>query len=240
MPSAASNTVYGIISDAMHDAGYLQEGDLPNSEQLASNQRRLADIINFWQIEGLKLFLLEDLALTLVAGQNLYTLQPTLGSINMTKPLRVLQAYVLVTVGNTKRPLNVLSWNEWMDLSQSTGNTGTVNSYFVDKRATSLHIYFWQTPDASEATNAAHLLIQVQAPNPANLEENVSFPQEWRMALRWALADDICTGQPQAIMDRCASRSRYYKEVLEGWDVEDAPTRFTPDQRSMIGGGDFQ
>ena len=60
------------------------------------------------------------------------------------------------------------------------------------------------------------------------------------MALRWALADDICTGQPQAIMDRCAGRSRYYKEILEGWDVEDAPTRFTPDQRSMMGGGDFQ
>ena len=33
------------------------------------------------------------------------------------------------------------------------------------------------------------------------------FAQEWRIALRWGLADDIATGQPQAIMDRCAQRA---------------------------------
>ena len=51
---SASNTVYGIINDAMHDAGYLQEGEIPNSDQLASNQRRLCDIINLWQTQGLR------------------------------------------------------------------------------------------------------------------------------------------------------------------------------------------
>lgn len=238
MVASVSNTVYGIINDAMFDAGYLQEGDRPNSEQLATYMRRLCDIINIWQTQGLKLFLLEDVAIPLVAGQNIYELRP-LGDVNMTKPLRGLQGYVLTT-SNIRRPLIIISWDDWLRLSQVTGNNGAINSFFVNKLATSLNIYVWNTPDAQEATNSLHILLQVQALNPINLEENVSFPQEWRIALRWGLADDISTGQPQAIMDRCAERAQFYREMLENWDVEDATTQFTPDSRMVSSIGRFR
>lgn len=239
MAAAVSNTVYGIINDAMHDAGYLQEGDQPNSEQLATNMRRLCDIINLWQTQGLKLFFLQDVAIPLVAGQTLYQLGPDSVGTPMIKPMRVLQAYVLTAGSNTKRPLTALSWNEWTNLSQNDGNYGAINSYFVDKQATSLNIRVWQGPNAAEALNSLHLLLQIQAPNPANLEENTSFPQEWRIALRWGLADDIATGQPQAIMDRCQQRAKTYREMLEDWDVEDAPTSFTPGTRNAYYQGSF-
>jgi len=238
MVASVSNTVYGIINDAMFDAGYLERGDVPNSDQLSEYMRRLNDIINLWQTQGLKLFLLEDLPIPLVTGQSIYSLGP-LGDVDMTKPLRGLQGYVLETVGNARRPLVVMSWNEWMTLSQVTGNNGMISSYFINKQATELQVYFWNPPDATEANNVAHILIQTQVTNPINLEENMAFPQEWRMALRWGLADDICTGQPQAIMDRCAARANTYRSILEDWDVEDAPTRFTPDQRTGYGYGSF-
>lgn len=227
---AVSNTVFGIINDAMHDAGYLQEGDVPNSDQLASNQRRLCDIINLWQTQGLKLFLLQDISVTLVDGQSLYTLMPG-GDVDMTKPLQVLQSYVLVTQSEVRRPTFMIAWDDWLNLSQVEANPGAINSVFVDKQATVLNVHVWQTPDATEALNTLHLLVRTQAVNPTNLEGNVSFPQEWRIALRWALADDIATGQPQAIMDRCASRANTYRELLEDWDVEDAPTSFSPDSQ---------
>lgn len=239
MVAAVSNTAYGIIADAMVDAGLLQDGEQPNSEQLSNNLRRLCDIINLWQTQGLKLFLLEDLEISLVEGQNLYTLALS-GTVDMTKPLRVLQAYVLQSVGFARRPLTVMSWDEWMRLSQMQGNNGMVNSYFIDKRATSLNVYFWNTPDAQEATNTAHVLLQTQATNPTMLNEDVSFPQEWRIALRWGLADDISTGQPQAIMDRCAKYAAMYRTMLEDWDVEDAPTRFAVDPRMQTGGRKFK
>lgn len=239
MVAAVSNTAYGIIADAMVDAGLLQDGDQPNSEQLSNNLRRLCDIINLWQTQGLKLFLLEDLEIPLVAGQNLYTLAPS-GTVDMPKPLRILQAYVLQTVGYARRPLTPMSWDEWMRLSQVQNNEGMINSYFVDKQATQLRVYFWNTPDTQEATNTAHVLIQTQAGNPAMLTENVSFPQEWRIALRWGLADDIATGQPQAIMDRCSKNAAMYRTMLEDWDVEDAPTRFAVDPRMQTGGRKFK
>ncbi len=229
---ATSNTVYGIINDAMHDAGYLGEGEQPNSEQLASNFRRLNDIINLWQTQGLKLFLNEELSVNLSPNVGFYSFGPT-GTVVMAKPSRVLQANVVTSAG-VRRPLVTLSWNEWMTLSQVT-TPGTISSYFVDKQAVNLGVHFWNPPSTAEASNTASLLIQREITNPINLEASMDFPQEWRIALRWGLADDICTGQPQAIMDRCAQRSAIYREALENWDVEDAPTRFTPDQRSGYG-----
>ncbi len=229
---ATSNTIYGIINDAMHDAGYLEEGQLPNSEQLSTYFRRLNDIINLWQTQGLKLFLLEELVLMLTPGVGLYSLGPT-GTVVMPKPSRVLQANV-VTPAGVQRPLVPMSWNDWMTLSQRT-KAGTISSYFVDKQPAVLNVHFWNVPDTLESINTAHLLIQKEAPNPINLLDSMDFPQEWRIALRWGLADDICTGQPQAIMDRCASRSQVYREALENWDVEDVATSFAPDQRSGYG-----
>jgi len=230
MAVSVSNTAYGIINDAMHDAGLLGEGDDPNSEQLASNLRRLCDIINLWQTQGLKLFLLEEITIPLVAGTASYTVNPAAG-VEPHKHMRVLQGRV-ETPDGLRRPLNPISWNEWNRLS-NTGPSSIVG-YFVDKQANSLVVNFWNTPDTFEATNTVVLLVQTQAENPFNLESNVSFPQEWRIALRWGLADDICTGQPQAIMDRCAQRSQVYREQLEDWDVEDTETTFAPSTQGVV------
>jgi hypothetical protein len=225
MAVSVSNTAYGIINDAMHDAGLLREGSAPNSEQLASYMRRLCDIINLWQTQGIKLFLLEEETITLVDGTNSYTVQT--GTFPE-KDLRIIQGRI-VTPDGVYRTINSLSWQEWNTLPQV--NEGAVTGYFVNKQATTLTVKVWNTPDATEALNSLVLLVQRQAANPINLETNVSFPQEWRIALRWGLADDICTGQPETIMNRCASRAKVYREALEDWDVEDTQTTFAPDMR---------
>lgn len=230
---ATSKTIYGIINDAMFDAGFLEEGEEPNSEQLAVNFRRLNDIINLWQTQGLKLFLLEEIEVTLTANKAAYTFGPG-QDISMAKPSKVLDGYVLNPDG-IRRPIFQIAWKDWNLLPQVTGNAGMINSYMVNKQAEYLEVRFWNVPDATEALNKAVLLMQVEAPNNINLQADMDFPQEWRIALRWGLADDICTGQPQAIMNRCAERANAYREALENWDVEDAPTSFAPDQRAGYG-----
>jgi hypothetical protein len=47
----------------------------------------------------------------------------------------------------------------------------------------------------------------------------------------WVLASQICTRQPQKVIDRCEKMATQFLEDLENWDVEDADTRFTPDTR---------
>lgn len=237
MTTPASNTPKGIIFDAMQDAGLLQDGQEPNSEQYAKYLRRLLDLINYEQTQGIKLWLNTDQSITLLAGTAKYSMGP-LGNVVMTKPTRVVQGYYLDT-NSIKRPLVVLSRDEYTRLS-TVVQTGAVNSYFIDKQQATLDAYFWLTPDATAATGTAHLIIQQQVTNPTNLYDTMNFPEEWRMFLRWGLADEISTGQPQAIMDRCAGKAEIYRMALEAWDVEDASTMFTPDQRSAYTQGSFR
>lgn len=240
MTAPADNTPAGIIEDAYLDAGLIQLGDSPNSEQIVVGMRKLTDMINLWQTQGLKLWLNVDTAITLTAGTGTYELGPTAdgGTVNMTKPLRVIEAYYLDEDEN-RRPLIALSWDDYIRLSQVT-ETGAINSYFVNKKQLTLSVFFWLIPDATAATGTGHLLLQTQVTNFTSLTETMNFPIEWRMALRWGLADEICTGQPQAIMDRCAGRALTYRAMLEDWDVEDASTSFSPDSRSGYAAGRFR
>lgn len=225
--SVISNSAYGIIEDAMHSAGILGDGDTPDSETLATYLRRLNDLVNLWQTQGLKLWLQTDLEIPLVANQSLYVLGPQTGSaVVMTKPLRALQGYILLANSNVRRPIYPIAWADWMLLPQTIGNTGAISQFFVDKQAAQLNINFWLTPDTTEALNTAHLLIEQQVTNPVNLEASTQFPQEWRIALVWGLADEICTGQPDSVIQRCMMKANQYRTMLEDWDVEDAPTRF--------------
>ncbi len=239
MASNVSNNAYGIITDAMVDAGILQEGDRPNSEQLAVNIRRLNDIINLWQTQGLKLFLQEEVIVPLVANQTQYVLGPSGPAVIMSRPPRILQGYILNS-SNIRRPLVLISRDEWERLSQTVGNSSQINSFFVDKQALNTNLNLWPAPDSVEATNTATFLMQVQSPNPLFLTDTMGFPQEWRIALRWGLADDICTGQPDQIVMRCAQRALAYRQALEAWDVEDAPTYFNIDTRFYQSGGRFR
>ena len=237
MTAPSDNTPVAIIADAYFDAGLIQEGEAPNGEQLVSGMRRLTDLINVEQTQGVKLWLNVDTTVPLVASQGTYTFSPT-GNIVMPKPPRAIDAYYSDSSGN-RRPLISLSWNEYLRLSQIT-QTGAINSYFVDKKQSELSVFFWLIPDATAATGTAHLLLQTQVTNFTNVTETMNFPIEWRMFLRWGLADELAGGQPQAIMDRCQQRAGMYREKLEGWDVEDAPTRFTPDPRGQYASQRFR
>lgn len=241
MTTPADNTPIAIITDAMMDAGLLQDGEDPTPEQLAKNMRRLRDMINLWQTQGLKLWLLSDTAVPITATKAVYSFKPA-GDVNMTRPLRAIQGYFLYTTTGVQRPLISLSWQEFLNLGQTgTTNTGTINSYFVNKLADQMQVTFWLCPDATEVTNGQpHVLIQTQATNPVTLNETTVFPPEWRMALHWGLADDICTGQPQSVINRCAQKAQLFRTMLEDWDVEDTQTQFTPDPRMVAGGSRFR
>tara|TARA_R110000868_G_scaffold286953_3_gene547361 strand:- start:223 stop:936 length:714 start_codon:yes stop_codon:yes gene_type:complete len=237
MTTPAINTPFYIIKDGMFDAGKLMEGQDPNSEQLTRGMRILTDVINFEQTQGLKLWLNVDTAIPLVAGQGTYALSPA-GDVVMPKPPRAIQGYY-VDANNIRRPLNPLSWDDYIRLSQVT-QTGSINSFFVNKKQSELSVFFWQVPDATAATGVAHLLLQMQVTNPISVTEEMNFPIEWRSFLHWALADELSTGQPEAIVQRAQQRTAFYRDALQSWDVEDASTSFAPDARGSYQSSRFR
>ena len=226
-----------LVTKAYQDAGIVSKLASPSSTQIQDGLDRINDIINLWATQGLKLWLQEDLPLTLTANKTTYSLGPG-GDINMVKPLSVFQAYYL-TSAQSRQPLTILSRDEWTRLSQ-TNVLGSVNSFFPDKQLTFLYVSFYNTPDATAATGTAHLITRVAASNFVLSTDTVGLPVEWYIALRWALADDLATSQPAEIQARCAQRAGAFRTALEDFDVEDAATFFAPDSRMQYAGGRFR
>jgi hypothetical protein len=238
-------TANGIITDAMTDVGKLRLGDQPDSESMAVNTRRLNKLINYLMTQGCKLWLIEDLAITLLPpvsslqGVALYTLGPS-GTVPMQKPLRVISGYYL-DVNNNQRPLISLSYPDEYKRLSNVLQPGSINSYAVDKQQNTLNVYFWMAPDAFTAANGtAHLMIEQSVTNFVSVTDTMNFPIEWGLTLEWGLADQISTGQPTTTIARAAAMARKYQEALENWDVEDADTVFQPDQRQTQSVGRFR
>lgn len=224
------NSGFRIITAAMQDCKLLGKGDIPDSQDYADYLPRLNELINLWQTQGLKLWLQEDLAITPIAGTNLYSWGPT-GTVTTPKPPRFLEAYY-VDNANNRRPLIVLSRNEW-DYLSTTVTQGSINSYFTDKQQELTNLYLWLTPDAQAATGTVHMLTQIPVNNIISITDQMNFPREWYIALHWGLADEISSGQPNSVIARCQAKAQEYRTMLEDWDVEDASTSFQPDPRSQ-------
>lgn len=223
-------TASAIITKAYQDAQKLSRFATLSADQQADGLDRLNDIINLWQTQGLKLFLETETVVTLVAGQQLYTLMPG-GSVSMARPLEVKEASYWSPDDNS-RPLIIISRQEWTALSNRTAE-GSVNQIFVEKLYDRMNIYVWNIPDTTAAEGTLHVVLRNQATNPATIGASILFPPEWAIALRWGLADELASGMPDSVQQRCQVRAQAYRQALEDWDVENVETYFQPDQRAL-------
>ena len=220
------NSVDRIVTQAMRETGLLQKGEGPDATDYADYIPRLADIVNLWMTQGLKLWLNSIVPVALVAGQASYTIGPLGNVIVSPKPMRVLEAYYVTTAG-VETPLQLLSWSDYNLLPNKT-TAGMVNSWFLDKGLTNQTLYLWQVPTAAiVSAGRVDLLVQKSITSFTTSADVLGFPPEWYMALHWALAADISNGQPTTVVSRAEKNAEKYRGLLEDWDVEDAPTRFT-------------
>jgi hypothetical protein len=226
------NTAYSILSGAMWKACLIPNGEDPDSELIAKYTRTLNQLINFIMTQGIRLWVLQDTPIALVAGQGLYSLGPA-GNVPMVKPTQVEDQYYLYSTANgaTKRPVFKISRQEW-DMLSVTSQQGPVTQIFVDPQQLTLNINCWLVPDTNEATGTLHLVLRNQVVNFVGITDVMNFPIEWALTLEWGLSSQICQGQPASVIARCDAMAAYHLAKLEEWDSEQGTSIFPqPDQR---------
>lgn len=234
MTIAIYNSMDRIIRMAMSDAGLLEDEMNPTADAQGNHAQRLLDLIQVWQVEGCKLNLIQDTVLPLTVNQNVYTFGPA-GSVNMTKPVRVEDMYWQDSSGTNKRDVFAVDRHTW-DRLPSAQNGGTVTQFLEERSNTLLRVHLWNKPGAGDVAGQLHVVLRTLSASVLNIADPITtfFPIEWAMALRWGLAMDICTGQPDSIVNRCTQMAGHYKAVLEGFDVELGGISFQPDTGHQV------
>lgn len=230
-------TAAALLKKAYTDAGKIPRGSTPSSTQLSEGMDILNDLINLWQTQGLKLFLEQEVPVTLSAGKQDYTFMPG-GDVSVARPLAMKQASYWDAYGNS-RPLVPLSRDEWTRLSNRT-SSGSVNQFFPETKYDRLIMHLWNVPDSTAAAGSIKAVLRVQADNVVLSTDTVTFPPEWAIALRWGVADELTTGMPDPIVQRCQTRAQAFRQALEDFDVELADTYFQPDIRTTGAGSRFR
>jgi hypothetical protein len=231
MTSAVASS---IIQKAYQNAGKIPRGGTPTSAQQTDALSTLYDVIAFEVTKGLKLWLQSESAVTLTSGQGTYSFYPS-GNITITKPLRILDVVYVDSSGAT-RPLVIISRDEWLRTTNRS-QTGSVNQAFVEKLYDRLNLNLWYVPDTSAALGSVRVTVAGQATLPSSLSDTIAFPPEWGLFWQWRLGQELATGMPQEIIARCDQMVGVYRESLEGFDVEEAPTYFTVDTQGETGSG---
>jgi hypothetical protein len=230
MTVAVYNSIDRIIRMAMFDAGLIEEGADPNADQQGNYAQRLLDMMLIWQVEGCKLFLIQDLVLPLVVNQSAYTIGPS-GNLNMVRPVRIEDVYWVDAQGTSKRDIFRVEQADWVRMPPPQTN-GTVTQFYEDRQINTIVLNLWNKPSAQDVAGALHVVARTAGPGSVTSVAQLitaHFPIEWAMALRWGLAADICTGQPDSIVARCEKMAGYYKGILENFDVEQGGISFEPD-----------
>jgi len=142
------------------------------------------------------------------------------------RPLRVPEGRRYVYTSQIETPLIALSRFDY-DYLPNKYNTGTVTQFFYDPQqgrgAYSSAIGLmnaWPTP--SDNTSAIRFVAQRQIQDINSLADNVDFPSEWLMALRWNLAVEMAPefDVPPDRFDRLKAKADEWFLRASAWDKE--------------------
>jgi hypothetical protein len=181
--------------------------------------------------KGLPLWCVQDLAVPMIAGQSTY-------SLGSPRPLRLLFAYLRDSSGNDVT-VQIYSRYDYDTLGQKA-STGVVNQLFYDPQigdgATappgSGIVTVYDVP--SDSTYTLHVIVQRSIQDVGTASNNLDFPQEAYMMLKWRLAEELMLDYevPDNVRREIRMFAKQYTD--EFWDTtqEQASIYLTPSERT--------
>ena len=226
----AGYTQSRLIYLALRKIGVIQSGGTPTANQLADAQDTLDDMIQEWQADGLRLWVMDDITVPLVAGKKTYTIGPSGADVTAPRPERIIGGRRHDLTSGYDTPMVYYSRTDYNQLSNKD-QTGQMVAFYYDKHLVGT-VYVYLVPDATIAAQYT-LILTVQKPldSVTSSTTTMQFPNAWFQALKYGLAAALAPdyGVPVDQRQLLMQETQMYKANLENYDQEDPSTYFTID-----------
>lgn len=214
-----------IIVEAFDLCGIGSEGEAVTADMYARALRSLNLIIKTWGTSE-HLWLRTSKSVTLTEGTAAYTLTP--------KPMRVIEARRKVTASGIETPL--MEWARKTYTEQPNKATKSIpTAFYYDPQSTMGTLYVWPTASASTASAMTVELTYLRRMDDFDdSNDDADLPQEWLMALSYALASELalkyCAENP-VLIAKIEQRAAVLKDDLQAFDIEPASLFLQPEYR---------
>jgi len=176
-----STTRDDIIKRALRLVGALAQGETPTPTQVTEAATALNGLVKAWAADGMPLWAITEMTLTLVAGQSVYT-------VSNPKPLKVLQAWNHNTTSNVDIPMRIITQAEYNILGNKTSAGNPIQVYYSPNRDNGDFHLFPVPTTVEQVANTLHYVCQIPFQDFNASTDAPDFPQEWYDAVTYGLA----------------------------------------------------
>ena len=138
------------------------------------------------------------------------------------------------TTDDTDIPIDIISRQEYVDLSKKT-ESGRVNQLYFDPQVTTANMNVWPVPDDSYTNERIHLYITrpYEDFDGVTNESEPDFPQEWYLPLCWGLAVFVAPkyGVSETRLSELVQIQSILKGQCEAWSSEQESLFLLPADR---------
>jgi len=222
-----------LIKSSLRLINVYRSGESIANAEIVDASESLNLILKDWMKDGLHLWLRSEITITLVAGQNSYTIGPS-GDNTSARPLRLTE--VFIRDGTVDTPLDMLSKQEYVELGDKS-TQGTPNSVYFEPTLTTATLYVYVAPDSNAAANKTiHLWVERMVSDMTSGTDDFELSPEWYRALKWNLALELApeygiADNKPALMKQVEVYADKYHNEIRDWDRENVSTFFAPSDR---------
>lgn len=222
-----------IIKRALRLVGALAQGETPTTDQVTEAAFALNGLVKAWQADGMPLWAIKTTNIPLAAGTSVYEIGVG-KTVNVAKPLKVIQAWNHNTTSNIDIPIRIITRQEYNILGNKT-SSGNPIQVFYDPQTSSGFLSVFPVPSTVEQSANTISIVYQRPFEDFDVSTDIpDFPQEWYDAVTYGLACRLAPEYGVPIPDRKTlwQEMTIIKQDALNFGLEEGSLYFQRDNRS--------
>lgn len=240
----------GMITASLRKLRVLQEAQQPSFYDLYSGNEAINILLKNWQVQGLTLSLMQQIAIPCVAGQTAYTIGPVDADVIIERPVRLYDGSFIrhtdsgVVTDTTLEIINRQTYEQI--LAKSVVASTTQIYYFPGIDIAPVGPLYPTSPSigwgtlyifnpAVDSSYTIYINTQRAVQDMIDGGDEFDLPQEWFLPLVWGLAAQLADEYevPEDRCNRLFKWAEYYRNQLQDWQKTLGDTNFGDERQQQ-------